>query len=138
MGVRMLPFFYTDCTGATCHDLSVTMERLIASDGIEFAFFCTSIRSSRFLFRIRSKERCTTASKINVTPKCVYLPISKVHWILAVANLFAPNRISQISYSDKISLQKNFIAVIKSLLAKRRKKYIANNLNILETINNPW
>ena len=34
------------------------------------------------------------ASKINVTPKGVYLPISKLHSILAVANLLAHNNIS--------------------------------------------
>ena len=38
---------------------------------------------------------CTIASKINVTPKGVYLPISKKHSILAVANLLAHNNISQ-------------------------------------------
>ena len=31
------------------------------------------------------------ASKINVTPKGVYLPISKLHFILTVANLLAHN-----------------------------------------------
>ena len=45
------------------------------------------------------------ASKINVTPKCVYLPISKLHSILAVANLLAHNNISQICYCGQISLQ---------------------------------
>ena len=34
----------------------------------------------------------TIASKINVTPKGVYLPISKLHSILAVANLLAHNK----------------------------------------------
>ena len=38
----------------------------------------------------------TIASKIIVTPKTVYLPISKTHSILAVANLLAHNSISQI------------------------------------------
>ena len=45
------------------------------------------------------------ASKINGTPKSVYLPISKLHSILAVANLLAHNNISQICYCGQISLQ---------------------------------
>ena len=47
----------------------------------------------------------TIASKINGTPKGVYLPISKLHSILAVANLLAHNNISQICYCGQISLQ---------------------------------
>ena len=47
----------------------------------------------------------TTASKINVTPKGVYLPISKLHSILAVANLLAHNNKCQICYCGQISLQ---------------------------------
>ena len=47
----------------------------------------------------------TIASKINVTPKCVCFTISKVHSILAVANLLAHNNISQIYYCCQISLQ---------------------------------
>ena len=49
--------------------------------------------------------QCTIASKINVTPKSVYSPISKLHFILVVANLLAHNNISEICYSDQISLQ---------------------------------
>ena len=48
---------------------------------------------------------CTIASKINVTPKGVYSPISKQHSILAVANLLAHNNTSQISYCGQILLQ---------------------------------
>ena len=48
---------------------------------------------------------CNIASKINVTPKGVYLPISKLHSILAVVNLLAHNNISQICYCGQISLQ---------------------------------
>ena len=44
-------------------------------------------------------------SKINVTPKGVHLPISKLHSILAVANLLAHNNKSQICYCGQISLQ---------------------------------
>ena len=45
------------------------------------------------------------ASRIYVTPKVVYLPISKLHSILAVANLLAHNNISEICYCSQISLQ---------------------------------
>ena len=45
------------------------------------------------------------ASKISVTPKGVNLPISKLHSILAVANLLAHNNKSQICYCGQISLQ---------------------------------
>ena len=38
-------------------------------------------------------------------PKCVYFPISKLHSILAVANLLAHNNKSQICYCGQISLQ---------------------------------
>ena len=38
-------------------------------------------------------------------PKGVYLPISKLHSILAVANLLAHNNTSQICYCGQISLQ---------------------------------
>ena len=38
-------------------------------------------------------------------PKGVYLPISKLHSILAVANLLAHNNKSQICYCGQISLQ---------------------------------
>ena len=48
---------------------------------------------------------CTIASKINVTPKGVYMPILKLHSILAVANLLAHNNKSQICYCGQISLQ---------------------------------
>ena len=44
-------------------------------------------------------------SKINATPKDVYFPISKLHSILAEANLLAHNNISQICYCGQISLQ---------------------------------
>ena len=48
---------------------------------------------------------CTITSKINGTPKGVYLPISKLRSILAVANLLAHNNKSQICYCGQISLQ---------------------------------
>ena len=48
---------------------------------------------------------CNITSKINVTPKGVYLPISKLHSILAVANLLAHNNKSQICYCSQILLQ---------------------------------
>ena len=46
------------------------------------------------------------ASKINFTPKGVYLPVSKLHSILAVSNLLAHNNISRICYCRQISLQR--------------------------------
>ena len=46
----------------------------------------------------------SNGSKINITPKGVYLPNSKLHSILAVANLLAHNNISQICYCGQISL----------------------------------
>ena len=42
-----------------------------------------------------SYHKGTITSKINVTPKGAYFPISKLHSILAVANLLAHNNISQ-------------------------------------------
>ena len=50
-------------------------------------------------------KKYTIISKINVTPKGSYLPISKPHSILAVANLLAHNNKSQICYWGQISLQ---------------------------------
>ena len=49
--------------------------------------------------------KCIIASKINGTPKGVYLPILKLHSILAVANLLAHNNESQICYCGQILLQ---------------------------------
>ena len=47
----------------------------------------------------------TISSKINVTTKGVYLPLSKLHSFLAVTNLLAHNKIGQICYCGQISLQ---------------------------------
>ena len=58
-----------------------------------------------YLFASRVVCYNTIASKINVTPKGDYLPISKLHSILAVANLLAHNNKSQICYCGQISLQ---------------------------------
>ena len=52
-----------------------------------------------------STNIATITSKINGTPKGVYLHISKQHSILAVANLLAHNNKSQICYCGQISLQ---------------------------------
>ena len=57
----------------------------------------------------------TMASKINVTPKGAYLPISKLHSILVVVNLLAHNNISQICYnfSDNLTpLEVIFILLV--------------------------
>ena len=48
---------------------------------------------------------CIIASKINGTSKGVYLPVSKLRSILAVANSLAQNNIRQICYCCQISLQ---------------------------------
>ena len=50
-------------------------------------------------------RHCAINCKIYVTPKCVCLPISKLRWFLAVANLLAHNNISQICYCGQISLE---------------------------------
>ena len=50
-------------------------------------------------------EKGTIASKINGTPKGVYLPISKLRSILAVANLLAHNNKNQICYCSQILLE---------------------------------
>ena len=42
--------------------------------------------------RILNFLSCTVNSKINGIPKGVYMPISKLHSILAVPNLFAHNK----------------------------------------------
>ena len=54
-------------------------------------------------------EYCTIASKINGTRRGVYLPISKLHSILAVANLLAHNNISQICYCGQNAFISNFL-----------------------------
>ena len=53
----------------------------------------------------RSSAACVPSpAKVLITHKGVYLPISKLHWILAAVNLLAQNNISQICYSSQISL----------------------------------
>ena len=47
-------------------------------------------------------HQCTINSKINGTPKAVYLPTSKFHSVLAVANLFAHNNF-WLSYHGQIN-----------------------------------
>ena len=43
---------------------------------------------------MESTALCTINSKINGTPKGVYLPLSKLHSILAVTNLLAHNNVT--------------------------------------------
>ena len=45
-------------------------------------------------------------SKLNVTSKCANLPIFKLHWIWAIANLFAHNNIT----NSNLLLRSNFIS----------------------------
>ena len=58
-----------------------------------------------YIFSQNNRTLSTIASKVNGTPKGVYLPISKLHSILAIANLLAHNNKSQICYCGQISLQ---------------------------------
>ena len=51
---------------------------------------------------------CTINSKINGTPKGIYLPISKLHFILAVSNLLAHNNIKISYYLQVRSFIKNW------------------------------
>ena len=67
-------------------------------------FLCVAIKKIK-QFKYYVNLMCTFASKINGTLKGVYLPISKLHSILAVTNLFAHSNISQICYCGQISIQ---------------------------------
>ena len=53
---------------------------------------------------IKIWHHCTINSKINGIPKVVYLPISKLHSILAVANLLALNNVTIYYYGQVNSL----------------------------------
>ena len=67
---------------------------------------------------IHTPLQCTIVSKINGTPKGDYSPISKLHSILAVANLLAHNNKNQICYCGQISLQSaavNFLTNVTPL-----------------------
>ena len=50
-------------------------------------------------------DSCTINSKINGIPKGVYLPISKLHSILVIANLLAHNNITINYYMQVNSLR---------------------------------
>ena len=77
-------------------------------------------------------------------PKSAYLPISKLHSILAVTNLLAHNNISQICYCGQISIQSAAVTVSDNLtilrvtfillamvhLQKRYPKLVKLNLNL--------
>ena len=52
-----------------------------------------------------ASNHSTITSKINVTFKDVYLPLSKLYSILTVANLLAHNNMGQICYWGQISVQ---------------------------------
>ena len=64
-----------------------------------------NILQSEASYWIQIMRTWTIDSKINDTPKGVYLPILKLHSILAVVNLLAHNNKSQICYCGQISLQ---------------------------------
>ena len=74
---------------------------------------------------------CTIASIINVIPKNIYLPISKLHSILAVANLLAYNNIGQICYSGQIS----FDRFLDSLLVGQRQTRVLTQSTIIQHLN---
>ena len=54
------------------------------------------MRTASLEKRVKLIANCSIASKINVIPEGVYLPISKLHSILAVANLLAHNNKSNL------------------------------------------
>ena len=60
-------------------------------------------------------------SKINGTPKGVYLPISKLHSILAVPNLLAHNNVAN---HNLLCGSKFAIAKIKSVASKWASKHL--------------
>ena len=62
-------------------------------------------------------------------PKGVYLPISKLHSILVVANLLAHFNMSQICYCGKISLQS---AAVNHLLPIAHKSARIDKISILK------
>ena len=66
---------------------------------------------------------CTIASKINGTPKGVHLPISKLHSIVAVANLLTRNNKSQICNSGQKSLQSDTFGGNIYFAGEGTKKY---------------
>ena len=64
--------------------------------------------------------QCTICIKINGTPKGVYLPISKLHSILAVANLFAHNKVT-ISYYEQV----NSLRLKSNIASKCASKHLS-------------
>ena len=83
---------------------SLVLRKILLQDGSFIIFInMVIIISGMYLYKILlTHVPCT--SRINVTPK-ESLPISKVHSILAVANLLAHNNISQICLCGRILLQ---------------------------------
>ena len=77
-------------------------------------------------------------SKINGTPKGVYLPISKLHSILAVANLLAHNNKCQICYCSQISLQSAAVNCSFFLTPLGVTIYFAGDGRYLELYNNAY
>ena len=87
------------------------------------------------IVRLNTETVCTITSKINATPKDVYLAISKMHKILIVANLLSHNNKSQICYCDQISLLSGAVNCSfsdKLTPLKERKKLLTLNLPLFK------
>ena len=74
--------------------------------------------SRHAVFRVLTDEhQCTIASKINVTPKGAYMPISKLLSILAEANLRTHNKlITQIKFITMIKFHYRVLQLTGVLL----------------------
>ena len=66
-----------------------------------------------------NKSSCTISSKINGTSKGFYLSMSKLHSILAVANLLAHNNITNSYY-----VQVNLLQLESSVSSKWASKHL--------------
>ena len=79
-----------------------------------FHWYMLSTYQILLLLQLDILKTGTIAIKINVTPKGVYLASSKLHSILAVANLLVHNKISQfvtvVKFHNKV-LQLNAVFV---------------------------
>ena len=69
-----------------------------------YSFFDKQIHCTRVTGTLCTQQ-VPSPAKYMIPPKGVYLPISKLHSILAVANLLGHNNKSQICYCGQISLQ---------------------------------
>ena len=84
----------------TLQKLDENIQRLVRASMIFIIENTDSLRFDRHYSYLYHPMYHRVTSKINVTPKGVLLPISKLH-----SNLLAHNSISQICYCSQISLQ---------------------------------